>query len=179
MNETPDFTDISILPRTHNHADATKDARVRRELLIFKRAEMLFGVFADETAGATQGIKLTPLPRAPVAVLGVTSVRGRILTVLDPVALIAENSGARNADVSPAPVSVVALRGDEQLALVVDRVEGVVEIVVEEITPSDHSTRAVRGVVAHEALPVLVLDVQELFAATMHGAERRRRRSNI
>ncbi len=180
MSEPTELTDISILPRTLGLADDVTDVRERRELLIFRRAERLFGIFADEADGVTQGLALTPLPRAPEAVLGITSVRGRMLTVLDPLALIAEKSGRRNDGKLSPPGFVVALRGDEQLALAVDRVERIVEIFTEEIAPLARGQRAevMRGVVQQEALLIAVLDVRELFAAAMRGAERRRRRSN-
>ncbi len=180
MKEPHDFTDVSILPRTLGlEAGAGEDLRERRELLIFHRAERLFGIFADEASDVTKHIKPTPLPRAPPSVFGVVSVRGRMLTLLDPLALVYDKSARLPAQELSANGFVIALRGDEQLALAVDRVEQISEIFVEEIAPlgRTQSSRVIRGVLQHESSLVTILNVEELYTAAMHGAERRRRRS--
>jgi chemotaxis signal transduction protein len=180
MNEPQDFTDVSILPRTLGlERGAGEDLRERRELLIFLRAERLFGIFADEASDVTQHIEPTPLPRAPPSVFGVVCVRGRMLTLLDPLALVDDKSARPPAQELSANGFVVALRGDEQLALAVDRVKQISEIFVEEIAPlgRTQSSRVIRGVLQHESSLVTILNVEELYTAAMHGAERRRRRS--
>ncbi len=180
MKEPHDFTNVSILPRTLGlEANAGLHLRERRELLIFRRAERLFGIFADEASDVTQHIKPTPLPRAPLSVLGVISVRGRMLTLLDPLALVYDKSARPTAQEIAANSFVIALRGDEQLALTVDRVEQISEIFVEEIAPLGRaqSSRVIRGVLQYGSLFITILNVEELYAAAMHGAERRRRRS--
>ena len=180
MNEPQDFTDVSILPRTLGlKRGAGEDLRERRELLIFLRAERLFGIFADEASDVTRHIEPTPLPRAPPSVFGVVSVRGRMLTLLDPLALVYDKSARPPAPELPVNGFVIALRGDEQLALAVDRVKQISEIFVEEIAPlgRTQSSRVIRGVLQHESTLVTILNIEELYTAAMHGAERRRRRS--
>ncbi len=180
MKEPQDFTDVSILPRTLGlEAGAGEDLRERRELLIFHRAKRLFGIFADEASDVTQHIKPTPLPRAPPSVFGVVSVRGRMLTLLDPLALVYDKSARLPAQELSANGFIIALRGDEQLALAVDRVEQISEIFIAEIAPLGHtqSSRVIRGVLQHESSLITILNVEELYTAAMHGAERRRRRS--
>lgn len=57
------------------------------------------------------------------------------------------------------PQHVIALRGDEQLALAVDTVEGSIE------SPGDSN-----------GSPVEVIDVSALFSLAIQGRERRQRR---
>ena len=172
-----DFTDLSILPRTLGLADdeAAEQQRERREMLVVRAGARLLGVFADEANSVTEWKKPTPLPRAPGAILGVVSIRGCMLTLLDPLALIGEAQAVESAT----PSFIVALRGDEQLALAVDRVERIIEIFVDEIEPLARSDAAsvLRGIVGRGRDLIGVLDLQELFSTATRGNERRRRRS--
>jgi chemotaxis signal transduction protein len=201
-----------------------------RELLLMRAGGRLFAVPAEEADGAAQACpRPTPLPRAPRAVLGVVSLRGRMRTVLDPLALV--NTQARQDDAgagrdaarpgseaapggeSPleetwAPLEeaarieetargeaeaargrgeaerggeartlVVALRGDEQLALAVERVEGTVEVPAEALAPARKPAPPLRAMLELAGAPLFVLDPSRLFDAAMRGAERRRQRT--
>lgn len=171
-----DFADLSILPRTLGLTDdAAEQQRERRELLVLRSGARLLGVFADEADSVTEWKEPTPLPRAPQAVMGVVSIRGCMLTLLDPLALLGERR-----DVEPrASAFIVALRGDEQLALAVDRVESIIEIFSDEIEPLSRSDAAsvLRGVLQSGRELIAVLDLKELFSTAIRGDERRRRRS--
>ena len=181
MNGTHDFTDIPVLPRTLGLSDdAAERLRERRELLIFSCGDKLFGIFADETSSVTQNSSPTPLPRAPPGVLGIVGVRGRMLTLLDPLALVYGKNARQPAKNFSADSFIIALRSDEQLALAVDRVEQISEIFVEEIAPLGRaqSNSVILGALRYKSSLVTILNVEELFAAALRGAERRRRRSN-
>jgi purine-binding chemotaxis protein CheW len=163
--------------------DQEREKRERRELLVFKAGERRLCVFAVEAQGAVAWVKPTPLPRAPQAVLGVVSIRGRMFTLLDAQALLAEPSASveheRIAILSY--TFIIPLRGDEQLALAADDAPRAVEIFTDEIESSssgrETSLRAVRGIVRDEdGERAVLLDVQEIFNAAMQGVERRRRR---
>jgi purine-binding chemotaxis protein CheW len=172
-----DFADFSILPRTLGLTDDAElqQQRERRELLVLRTGARLLGVFADEANSVTQWREPTPLPHAPGAVLGVVSIRGCMLTLLDPLALL----GERPLNEPPAPSFIVALRGDEQLALAVDRVERIIEIFVDEVEPLARSDAAtlLSGVLQRERELIAVLDLKELFINATRGNERRRQRS--
>jgi len=173
-----------------------------RELLLMRAGGHAFAVRADEADGAAQQCpRPTPLPHAPRAVLGVVCVRGRMRTVLDPLALVnaraepdAADGGERDAarggetrsdealhdemaDVEEARPLVVALRGDEQLALAVERVEGIVRVPAEALAPPRRPPRPLRATLEHEGARVHVLDPSQLFDAAMQGTERRRPRA--
>jgi chemotaxis signal transduction protein len=111
----------------------------------------------------------TPLPFAPASVLGVVSVEGRMVTVLD-VALLLENEVTnRNYEL------IVALRGGEQLALAVDESNDVIEIKANEIV-SDSPSDLISGGLQFGQSAYSILNVEKLFAAVIRGRERRRRR---
>jgi chemotaxis signal transduction protein len=169
-----EFADISILPRTLGQAHE-EETRERRELLVARCQERLIGIFADEADNVTPRKRLTPLPGAPRAVLGITSVRGRISTVLDPLMLL----GERKANEETGFGFIITLRGDEQLALAVERAERIIEIFTDEVEPLGSRTEAsaVRGLLQLEGKLVAVLNPRELFTAALKGSERRRRRA--
>lgn len=102
------------------------------------------GVFQDDVFTVTEWIEPTPLPFAPDSVLGIVAIESRMFTVLD----LGDHLGSGPATER---TQIVALRGDEQLALAVDSFE----IAQDDVAPLDLST---------------------LFATVMKGQERRRRR---
>src|SRR3712207_1819343 len=124
MTDKAEFADISILPRTLGLQSELETARERRELLVARCGERLIGVFADEADQVFPWKAPSPLPGAPQGVLGVVSARGRISTVLDPLTLL----GERRDDVVTPFDFIITLRGDEQLALAVERAERIIEI---------------------------------------------------
>lgn len=193
MKDTTDWNDIGILPRSLGLTAASEDTRERRELLIMQAGARKVGIFADEAERVTENLRPTPLPHAPPAVLGVVSVRGRISTVINPVALleagdISHTSHRRAADATVAeppdrpivvPRYIVSLRGDEQLALAVERIERIIEILIESVQGLSHAAAFVRGVTQHDSATIIVLDPSRLFEAATQGTERRRKRGTL
>jgi chemotaxis signal transduction protein len=149
--------------------------RERLEVLMARAGELWLAVLAEEAAGVESGRPPTPLPHAPAAALGVVSVRGRILTLLDPLVLLGEQRAETTDNATPA--FILALRGEEQLALAVESAERLREIFVDEIAPpaSAHAGVA-RGTFQDDGATVILLDVSRLFAAAVEGMESRRRK---
>lgn len=139
-----------------------------RQLRVFRRGGAKFAIPADDIATVAEWRRPTPLPQAPPAVRGVVSVQGRMLTVLDPVALLPESSVASE----DAPF-LVALRGDEQLGLVVDGQGETVSAAIEDQTNSANGTGL--GVIKQQGDTIVVLDVKKLFPLAIRGRERRQR----
>jgi len=145
---------------------ATRDGATR-SLLVLRAGGRAFAVRAEEAEGVAEGAEPVPLPQAPAAVLGVVCVRGRMYTLLDTAALFPRQDSDANTPAleaasaesrSATPRFAVALRGDEQLALAADEVEGPLELEDD-------------GAHAH------LLDPSRLFDAAMRGTERRRQRT--
>lgn len=149
-----------------------------RDLLSFSAGDYTFGIFADEVEGTAEAKRPAPLPFAPAAVLGVVSVRGRMLTVLDPVALIGGDPLSWSAELP----HVIALRGDEQLALAAHALEDTITIAIADIEPPllvaapGENQHVIEGISRHAGHEITLLNVERLFAAAVQRRERRRRR---
>ncbi len=165
------FADISILPRSLGLTDESEELRERRDLIVARVGARLVGIYADEAAGVTEWRAPVPLPRAPQGVWGVVSLRGRMVLVLDPLAVLGEP------DKNQARSFLIALHGDEQLALAVDAMERIIVVFLDEIEPVQHGASVVSGIIQRDGEIIAVLKTEELFAAAMLGEERRRQRT--
>jgi serine/threonine protein kinase/chemotaxis signal transduction protein len=163
-------------PETAFEGSQETQSRAGREVVLAQAGEWHIGLFAEEVESISDWRTPIPLPHAPPAVLGVVSVRSRMLTVIDPAALLGEGS-AGTADTTPA--FIIELRGDEQLALAVNQVVGAIRIFAGEIElPAQAASATVmRGVFQGAHGRTIMLDSREIFDAAMRGAERRRQRS--
>ena len=163
-------------------ADAPTDARrspVNPELLdlfVFEAGSRVFAVPADQVDGTTESRVPAVLPHAPQAILGVVCARGRMLTVLDPTVLLI-GQALRWPRTLPC---VIALRGDEQLALAAQSYRDKITIEEADIDRQSESGLDTAGLllgrVRYAGEEILVLDVNQLFASVMRQRERRRRR---
>lgn len=146
-----------------------------RRLQIIKAGAASFGIYADEIATITPWQKPAPLPHAPASVLGVVSIQGRMLTVFD---LEAVTSGVSPSDPNANNHShIVALRGDEQLAIAIEAPGEIVEINDNDLLPGPASaTPVILRVFRLDNAEIGVIDIKELFPTAIQGRERRRRR---
>jgi serine/threonine protein kinase/chemotaxis signal transduction protein len=146
-----------------------------RTLVVAQAGAWRIGLLADEVESVNEWRVPAPLPHAPPAVLGVVSVRGRMMTVLDPATLL----GQANAGLASAPPAfIIALGGDEQLALAVNRVEPSIEIDLEAMGTPAGSASVIQGLIPDAHGQIILLDARELFATALQGAERRRQRTS-
>jgi len=153
-----------------------------RRLQVVRSGSRYFGVPADEISSIVVWREPTPMPYAPQSVLGVVSIEGRMLTVMDLARLT-----AGEADVTHAAARVnaerigghiIALRGDEQLALAVDEVGETIPFgETDSVIPQQQiRTTIVVGVFQRDEREINILDLKELFPTAIQGRERRRRR---
>jgi chemotaxis signal transduction protein len=148
------------------------------DLVPFVAGERVFAVFAHQVESTTDAKSPAPLPHAPPAVLGVICVRGRMLTVLDAAALLT----GEPAEWPESLPSVIALRGDEQLALAARERRDTITIASTDIQAAagsdeeDSSHQVALGVARYGGEEITVLNVENLFAAAIRRKERRRRR---
>src|SRR6266550_8277671 len=106
-----------------------EESRSIRRMQLVRAGSLALGLFEDEIATIVEWRKPIPLPRAPKAVLGVVSVQGRMLTILNPLRLLGETAP----DNGFSPSYIIALRGTEQLALAVEGVDQAIEVTRAEI----------------------------------------------
>lgn len=192
----PDMEELTQDDATATGATRTgRLTNARRKLCVMRSGARLFAVHADEVEATSENLRPTPLPFAPAPVRGIVSRRGRILTVIDPLPLLPPDAPtiAAPADAptqtshppsSPptqkthAPL-IVALRGDEQLALSVERIEHDIELFDDETdTPPDAApaSHLLRRIIRHHTDTIALLNTAHLFEAAMQGVERRRKR---
>jgi purine-binding chemotaxis protein CheW len=164
-------------PLSQPHNSEVNEEPQLRDLVPFVAGDRVFAVFADQVDGTAEARTPAALPNAPPAVLGIVCMRGHMLTVLDPIAVL---TGATLGWPDSLP-SVIALRGDEQLALAAESCRDTITIAAEDIQPpteTNHegSETAVLGIARYAGEEITVLRVDNLFAAAVRRKERRRRR---
>jgi chemotaxis signal transduction protein len=156
-------------------ANEVADEPQLHDLVPFIAGDRTFAVFADQVDGTAEARVPAALPNAPPAVLGVVCMRGHMLTVLDPIAVVTGEAFAWPASLP----AVIALRGDEQLALAAHSCRDTITIAAEDIQPSSQLNgleSAVLGIARYGGEEIVVLRVDNLFAAAVQRKERRRRR---
>lgn len=182
-DETKDAaTDSTTSAATNNtagasSADATRGGE-RRGLCVLRAGGRTFAVYAEEVEAVAEDLRPAPLPFAPPTVLGVVALRGRARTLIDPAALTradGESPPSRPADDGEG-FAVVALRGDEQLALAAVTVEPSVEVAAGDIASGVADEPFALGVVRLGQVTALLIDPSKIFEAAMRGTERRRKR---
>jgi len=142
-------------------------------LQLFVAGPLQFGVAEEDVATIAGWRQPTSLPHAPESVLGVVSIQGRMLTVLD----LARLAGVEPPVIEESYTQIIALRGEEQLGLAATAIGEAIDF-----SPSDAGVgtngneRFLQGVFTHSGVDVRLLNVSELFSAALHGRERRRRR---
>jgi chemotaxis signal transduction protein len=155
---------------TNSPSSAPEDPQ-RRELLVIQSREHMLGIFTEHVAGIANGKVPTPLPRAPAPVLGVIAFRGRMLTVIDPLLLVGDSG------IAGSPAIIVALNGEEQVAIIADSSCGAIQISATDIARVNEDHAGITsGTLRREADLIEIIDVSRLFGATMRQRERRRRR---
>jgi chemotaxis signal transduction protein len=144
-----------------------------RTLQVFAVGEARFAVFADEVMTIAEWREPAVLPHAPDSVLGVVSIQGRMLTVFDPSPLLDQAPRPKT------PSHILALRGDEQLALAIDGPGETMELrkVPENLaTATEVNCQLITAVFNHKGDEIKILNVKALFPTAIQGRERRRRR---
>lgn len=88
-------------------------------VLVFGIGEDVFAINVEQTEGVVDCPRVTPLPQSPEHFAGVSSVRGRMTIVID-LSYKRAQSGKKQ--------QLILIRGEAQMGLVADRVEGVLSL---------------------------------------------------
>lgn len=100
------------------------------QLLVFRLGDTGYALFLGDIERVVRVAEWTPLPHAPDVVLGVLNVGGRIVPLLDP----RQRFGIPAREVEVSDQIIIAHAATREVALLVDRVEGVVEARPEMLT---------------------------------------------
>ncbi|HYX30074.1 MAG TPA: chemotaxis protein CheW [Pyrinomonadaceae bacterium] len=165
------------LPEPNTTNSSFEDEAELRDLLLFSTGGRVFAVSTGDAEGTAESQQPAPLPLAPAPILGVVYARGRMLTLIDPVALIT-GEASESPTVVPA---IISLRGDEQLSLAADAIGETITVSSTDISSprDDHQPEpntAVAGILRYAGETITVLDSSRLFHAAVQRRERRRRR---
>lgn len=120
---------ISRLPMELGEGDGVDGKSDLVSLLSFEIGGELYAIGVENTEGVVDCPKLTPLPGAPVGVAGLASVRGRMTVVMD-LGLSGSSDAVKQ--------RLILVRGDAQLGLLADRVDGVVGLEPKKVRPVAH-----------------------------------------
>ena len=156
--------------------DADAERAQLHDLLPFISGEQLFAVFADEVDATAEAKPFAQLPRAPNSVVGIVCIRGRMLTVIDPTTLLGGEPCAWGQTLP----CVIALRGDEQLALAAQSYRDTITISSADIEhgpeKSEPHDELIIGSVTYANEKILILNPSRLFSRAVQRRDRRRRR---
>ncbi len=133
------------------------------QLVVFRLDETGYALYLDDIDRVVRVAEWTPLPHAPPIVLGVLDIEGRIVPLLDP---------RRRFGLAPKPLSIsdqliIARAAKRQVALLVDRVDGVVEARPEMLTATGEivpDAGAIEGVMKLGNDIVLIHDLAKFLS---------------
>ena len=140
-----------------------------------------FGIFAEEISAIVSWREPTSLPHAPTSVLGVVSIQGRMLTVLDLATLPVHEAQLTSGGLSKTHEHIIALRGAEQLALAIETLGEVIQLKpgeagAESLARQGNITTPVLATLQREGTEIKILNLKGLFPTAIQGRQRRQRR---
>ncbi|HVF88542.1 MAG TPA: chemotaxis protein CheW [Blastocatellia bacterium] len=96
-------------------------------VLLFRIGGEPYAIGVESTEGVVDCPRISPLPSPPDGIVGVASIRGKITVVMDLSLGSAQPEDRRR---------LILLRGDAQLGLLADRVEGVLSLTPRQVRSS-------------------------------------------
>ena len=98
-------------------------------VLMFEVGGAPYAIGVEHTEGVVDCPRITPLPNPPDGVAGLASVRGRMTVVMDLGLKVSQNLVRQR---------LILVKGDAQLGLLADRVEGVLALEPKKVRPVAH-----------------------------------------
>lgn len=146
-------------------SSAEKSAQSKGEkYVIFCLGADFFAVSSDQVSEVVQMLAITPLPVVPEWILGISDLRGGIISVISLRKLL----GASSAPVSPKTKFVVlkSPNSPAAIALAVDRLSEIVFIPIEEIQPlKDEKMPYLFGTILYNLKTLSLLNVENLLSS--------------
>lgn len=134
-------------------------ARPEQEFFCFRVGELRLGVPSENVLEVLRAGLLTPLPRTPSFIMGVTGHRGEVLPVVDLLRFLSKGE----ARIGPRTRLFVGITGSYVAGVVADTVLGLRRIPVSEILPpplggdaaAEHLLGVVQGSTSQDAINLL------------------------
>jgi purine-binding chemotaxis protein CheW len=136
-------------------------------LLVFRVGTERFGVPLSDVDEVIDGQSVQRVPDAPPTVLGVTSLRGALLTVYDPRPLLSVDGRVDAA-------LLLFIRGDHRVAVAIDDVFDPTVVAEHELLPMPSGTDndgIVIGLIRRESNLIAVLDTTAFLDAAMEASQ--------
>lgn len=135
------------------------------ELLSFRLGGEHYAVMVHDVREVLKLRDLTPVPNTPAYLLGITSLRGAMLPVIDLCARLGLTPGVRDEKSR----IVVVSHDEEDTGLLVDRVTGVFRIAPDAVRPAPENIEQgagfLRGIVRKDEKLYILLDLQKTVGA--------------
>src|SRR6185295_2791409 len=152
---------IPLILQTSEPADDKIDVA---SVLLFEIGGKAFAIGVENTEGVVDCPRISPLPSPPDGMAGVASVRGRMTLVMDLSLKANQNAGKRR---------LILIKGEAQLGLLAERVEGVVALDTDKLLKdgkaatsreeAEESNWPTRSFFTMEDRRVPVIDVERLI----------------
>jgi purine-binding chemotaxis protein CheW len=144
-----------------SNGDRNKTPQQELELLSFRLGGEEYAVLVADVREVLKNYYLTIVPNSPDYVLGVMSLRGTMLPIIDLCKRFGLAPGAKNEKSR----IVVASSADEEAGLLVDQVTGVFRILPDEIKPVpeniEQGAEYLRGIVRTADRLYILLDLEK------------------
>lgn len=139
--------------------EGVKETAQELELLSFRLGAEEYAVMVDEVREVLKRRELTEVPNTPEHILGVMSLRGTMLTVID----LGRRLGLAPAVQDERTRIIVVSSDEEDVGLLVDRVTGVLKVLADAIKPPpenvEQGAEFLRGIVRKDDRLVILLDL--------------------
>lgn len=115
-------------------------------LITFTLEAQRYALTLSSVENVVRAVEITPLPKAPPIVLGIINVKGRVIPVVD----IRKRFGLPSRKPGLSDHLIIAVTPKRPVALVADRVDGVMDTGEQDMVPADQvlpNTAYVKGVV--------------------------------
>jgi chemotaxis signal transduction protein len=97
-------------------------------VLLFEIGQRAFAIGVEHTEGVVDCPRISPLPSSPDGMAGIASVRGKMTLVMDLSLMANPNEGKRR---------LILVKGEAQLGLLAERVEGVIALEPKQLVKSE------------------------------------------
>ncbi len=158
IEESPDKPGIVSASST-GEPEETQQGEI--ELLSFRFGGEEYAVPVADVREVLKVVPLTIVPNTPDYILGVTSLRGTMLSIIDLCKRFGITSSARDEKTR----IVVVNSNEEDAGLMVDRVTGVLKIMPDAIKPTpeniEHGAEYLRGIVRKDDKLYILLDLEK------------------
>lgn len=134
-----------------------------QQWVVFTLDEQRYALLINSVKRIVQAVEVTSLPKTPEIVLGVLSLHGQVIPVVN----IRKRFGLPDRELELSDHFIISQTARRIIALAVDAVNGVVERLEQEIIPSKNvlnDIKYIAGIMRLEDGLILVHDLQQLLS---------------